>query len=132
MALNLGRKYTPPKVLQIPYFPIVAEANARQGFLTDAQYEKLRDSLPDYLKPLFVTAYCTGMRLGELLAIEFDQIDWEQGFITVKADETKGGHSRAVPILDGDMRIWLEWSRDNANAGTRVFKRLPHGLEDRV
>ena len=52
----------------LPYFPMVREDNARQGFLTDEQYAKLRDTLPDDLKPLFVTVYFTGVRLGELLA----------------------------------------------------------------
>jgi integrase len=123
IALNLGRKCTPPKVLSIPYFPMVAETNVRQGFLTDEQYAKLRDALPNYLKPLFVTAYFTGVRLGELLAIEWDQIDWEQGFITLRADETKSGHTRAVPIFDGAMRAWLAWARDNADGCHRVFHR---------
>lgn len=44
------------------------EANVRQGFLTDEQYLKLRDALPDGLKPLSVTAYFTRVRVGELLA----------------------------------------------------------------
>ena len=42
-ALNRGRKCTPPKVISIPYFPMVAETNVRQGFLSDEQYERLRD-----------------------------------------------------------------------------------------
>jgi hypothetical protein len=54
IALNLGRKCTPPKVSTIPYFPMVREECACQGVLTDQQYSKLRDALPDYLKPLFV------------------------------------------------------------------------------
>ncbi len=39
------------KVLTIPYFPMVAETNFRQGLLTDEQYTKLRDALPEYLRP---------------------------------------------------------------------------------
>ena len=62
-VLNRGRNCTPLKVLTIPYFPMVAETNVRQGFLTDEQYAKLRDALPEYLRPLFVTAYFTGVRL---------------------------------------------------------------------
>jgi hypothetical protein len=46
-ALNLGRKCTPPKVIVIPYFPMVKETNVRQGFLSDDEYAKLRDALPD-------------------------------------------------------------------------------------
>ena len=123
IALNLGRKCTPVKVVTVPFFPMVREDNARQGFLTDQQYAKLRDALPDFLKPLFVTAYYTGVRLGELLAWDWDQVDWAQAFITLKASETKTGHSRAVPILDGDMRTWLEWALAEANGGSAVFHR---------
>jgi integrase len=120
-ALNRGRKCTPPKVVTIPYFPMVAETNTRQGFLTDEQYVKLRDALPDYLKPLFITAYSVGVRVGELQAIEWRQVDWNQGFITLDSEHTKNGYARAVPILDGDMRDWLAWSKKNAEGGDRVF-----------
>lgn len=121
-AFHLGRKTTPPKVFIVPFFPMSSEAaNARQGFLTDEQYVKLRDNLPDYLKPLFVTAYFTGVRLGELLAWRWDRVDWEQGFITLHANETKSGHARAVPILSGDMRDWLHWAREQSNGCTDVF-----------
>jgi integrase len=123
IALNLGRKCTPPKVVTMPFFPMVHEDNARQGFLSDQQYAKLLEALPDFIKPLFVTAYHTGVRLGELLAWEWDQVDWVQSFITLKATETKSGYSRAVPILDGDMRTWLEWSSKESNGGTAVFHR---------
>jgi len=130
-AFNLGRKCTPPKVDRLPYFPLVSEAgNARQGFLTDEQYAKLRDALPDDLKPLFVTAYFTGVRLGELLAWSWDQVDWQQEFVTLKADETKSGHARAVPILAGDMRDWLKWAHGQSNGCSRVFNRLGEPIKE--
>ena len=95
----------------------------RQGFLTDEQYESLRDALPDYLRPLFVTAYFTGVRRGELLAIRWNQVDWEQEFITLGSGETKNGYSRGVPILDGDMRFWLEWAQKQADGCDSIFHR---------
>ena len=122
-AFNVGRKCT-PKVDRLPYFPVVSETgHARQGFLTDEQYSVLRDALPEYLKPLFVTAYFTGMRLGELPAWQWEQVDWEQGFVTLQADETKSGHARAVPILAGDMRDWLKWAHEQSNGCEHVFNR---------
>jgi integrase len=69
-----------------------------------------------------VTAYFTGIRLGELLAIEWEK-DWEQEFITLYADETKGGHARAVPIFEGDMKTWLLWAQQNGDGCPRVFHR---------
>jgi integrase len=128
---NLGRKCTPPKVDRLPYFPIVSETgNARQGFLTDEQYAKLRDALPDDLKPLFVTAYFTGVRLGELLAWQWVQVDWEQGFVTLQADETKSGNARVVPILAGEMRDWLQWSHEQSNGCVYVFNRVGEPIKD--
>jgi len=123
IAFNLGRKATPPLVDRIPYFPMTPENNARQGFLTDEQYHRLRDALPDDLKPLFVTAYFTGVRLGELLAWEWDQVDWEQGFVTLHAQETKTGHARVVPILSGEMRDWLQWALKQSYGCSQVFNR---------
>jgi integrase len=79
---------------------------------------------------LFVTGYLTGIRVGELLALEWDQIDWEQGFITLRADETKSGYTRAVPIFDGDMRTWLLKSRDSADGCPRVFHRDGTAIKD--
>lgn len=108
MALNLGRKQTPPKVHIVPYFPMAKEDNARQGFMEDGEYAALRDALEDVgLRALFVTAYHTGMRRGELLAIRVEQVDLEQGFITLRAAETKGGKARVVPIFEGDMKTLI-------------------------
>ena len=106
-SFHNARKRTPPKVLVVPYFPIVAETNIRKGFLTDEQYDKLRDELPAELKGLFVTGYITGLRRGEITAIQWPQVDFEAGLITLAKGETKNDEPRSVPILDGDMRDLL-------------------------
>lgn len=110
-ALYKGKRRTPPKVLQIPYFPVVAENNIRRGFLSDEEYDKLLVQLPPELKPLFVTAYVTGMRKGELLGIQWPQVDFEAGFIVLQTGETKNNDGRGAPILEGDMRDLLVKSK---------------------
>ena len=78
------------------------------------------------------------MRLGELLVWTWDQVDWEHGFVTLNAEETKAGYCRAIPIIDGDMRTWfLLWSRDHADGCPYVFHRagepaqgVPQTLEE--
>jgi integrase len=82
---------------------MIKETTVRKGFLTDKQYVTLRDALPAELQPLFVCGYVTGMRKGELLAIEWEQVDFEQGVIALRADTTKGKDGRSVPIIKGDM-----------------------------
>ena len=106
-SFHNARKRTPPKVLVVPYFPIVAETNIRKGFLTDEQHDKLLAELPDELKPLFVTGYITGLRRGEITSVQWPQVDFEAGLITLGKGETKNDEPRSVPILDGDMRDLL-------------------------
>lgn len=106
-AFHNARKRTPPKVLVVPYFPIVAETNIRKGFLSDEQYDSLRDQLPDELKALFVTGYITGLRRSEITGIQWPQVDFEAALITLDKGETKNDEPRSVPILDGDMRDLL-------------------------
>ncbi|MBY0504442.1 MAG: tyrosine-type recombinase/integrase [Bryobacteraceae bacterium] len=127
-ALYKGKRRTPPKVNVIPYFPLVKETNVRKGFLTDEQYTALRDALPDELKPMFVAGFVTGMRLGEILAIKWPQVDFESGYIVLQTGETKNGEGRAVPILDGDMRDYLMTAKKERDAAwphcEQVFSRM--------
>ncbi len=116
-AFYKGKKRTPPKVQIIPHFPIVKETNIRTGFLNDAQYDALKDALPDELKALFVTGFVTGMRLGEILAIEWNQVDFDAGFIVLQTGETKNGEGRGVPILSGDMEDLLRQAKRERDHG---------------
>ena len=131
-ALHNGRKCTPPKVLNVPHFPIVAETNVRKGFLSDDQYVKLRDELPSELRPLFVTGYETGVRLGELKVIEWPQVDFEAGLISL--EDTKNGEPRLVPILNGDMRELLAEARKERDEqwpdSPHVFNRFGEQIKD--
>jgi integrase len=133
-ALYKGKRRTPPKVHIIPYFPLVKETNIRKGFLTDEQYVALRDALLDELKALFVTGFITGMRLGEILAIRWEQVDFESGFIVLRTGETKNGQGRAVPILDGDMRTLLAAAKRDRDNGwpscSFVFSREGEPIKD--
>jgi integrase len=133
-ALYKGKRRTPPKVNVIPYFPLVKETNIRKGFLTDEQYVTLRDALPDDLKALFVTGYITGIRLGEILSISWDQVDFESGFIILRTGETKNGQGRALPILAGDMRTLLTAAKQQRDNGwpscSFVFSREGEPIKD--
>jgi len=101
------------------------EDNVRTGFLADEQYAALLNELPSELKSLFVTAADTGIRKGELLAIRWDQVDFDHGLITL--ERTKNGHARAVPILAGDMEDLLRAAKayrdENWPRCERVFSR---------
>jgi integrase len=60
------------------------------GFLTPAEIPALLDALSPEWRPLFFTAIFTGMRLGELLALQWSDIDWRGGTVRVRRSVWKG------------------------------------------
>ena len=134
IAFRQGQECTPRKVNIVPRFPMVTETNVRTGFLTDDQYNRLLAELPQEMRPLFATACATGVRLGELLAIRWNQVDLAEGFITLEPEETKNGEGRMVPILDGDMTRLLtdaKYERDTQFPDCEwVFNRAGEPIRD--
>jgi integrase len=133
-AFHNGRKCTPPKVLMVPFFPMTPETNVRTGFLSDEQYTSLLKELPSELKPLFAVGYATGIRLGELRPIGWDQTDLSEGFIVLHKGETKNGDGRMVPILEGDMQDLLTEAKKERDANWPdspwVFNRQGEQIKD--
>jgi integrase len=105
-AFRLGAKCDPPKVARIPYVQLLKESNVRTGFLEYERYVALRNELPWYIRPLFVTAYQVGGRRGELTSIEWSQVDFNSSQIRLHASEPKNEEARTLPIY-GEMREWL-------------------------
>jgi len=58
---------------------MLKENNVRKGFLTPAQFTKLRGAMPEHLRPLMTFLYFTGCRIGAALAITWSQIEFENG-----------------------------------------------------
>jgi integrase len=110
------------------------ETNIRTGFLSDEQYKALLSELPPELKPLFVVGYATGIRLGELRSIRWEQVDLKDGFITLETGETKNGEGRMVPILKGEMEDLLtaaKKEREEKYPGSSwVFSRDGEPIKD--
>jgi integrase len=87
------------KLRDIPSFPMVKEARPRQGFFERPQYEKLFGELPDYLRLPFSLGFFSGMREGEVLGLEWSQVDFLRGVIQLRAGETKNDEAREIPIV---------------------------------
>ena len=83
------------------------EENVRTGFLEHWEYETLRSGLPPYLVPLFVTGYHVGCRLGELLKLKWEQVDFSASQIWLDKKQTKGKVARVLPVY-GEMLMVFE------------------------
>jgi integrase len=68
----------------------------RVRFLMPDEIQKLLLNCMDHLKPIVTLALHTGMRKGELLGLQWSQINSEQGIITLT--DTKNNERRDIPI----------------------------------
>ncbi|MBN2479722.1 MAG: site-specific integrase [Parachlamydiales bacterium] len=101
-----------------PIFRIskLKEANGRDRTLTIEESEKLlkacAQSKNNFLLPIVVLALWTGMRQGEILKLNWENVNLEQNIISLK--QTKSGYPRSIPIV-GKALIELQKLYQNRN-----------------
>ncbi|MHB8410523.1 MAG: tyrosine-type recombinase/integrase [Candidatus Acidiferrales bacterium] len=110
------------KVRFIPTVKLMAENNVRTGFLEHEQYRTLRAALPDHVRPVLVAMYYSGMRIGEVLAIKWNQVDLDEKEIRLDPGTTKSGEGRTLP-LHGEFLDVLRILRDKNSDCPFVFSR---------
>jgi integrase len=86
------------KVSHIPFIQRLQEDNVRKGFFTHYEYLRLREMLPEYLRPVVAFAYYTGMRKGEILSLLWEQIDLYEGTVRLEVGTTKNKQARTVAL----------------------------------
>ncbi len=110
-AFRLGYRHEPKLVLSVPYFPIKAVDNAREGVVTHTQYQAVLPFLPPYARIALVISFHTGARKGEIRKIRLDRVRLDDGIIDLARKTTKGTterrQARHLPIY-GEMRAELE------------------------
>ena len=65
-------------------------------YLTADQETELLEALPEQYRSLVTVALHTGLRQGELLALQWSDIDWNAGIVTVQ--QTKAGCRLRIPM----------------------------------
>ncbi len=96
------------KLRDIPHFPMLKEAVPRQGFFERTDCDALIRVLPTYLRLPVSIGFFTGMRLGEILALEWGQVDFLANAINLRAGETKNDEARTIPITPQLRALLLE------------------------
>jgi integrase len=103
-AFNLARKSG--VIRTVPYFPMLKESNARQGFLRDDQYSALAEACAAeglWLRSMFEVMYSYGWRKGELKTLKVGQLD----FIgrTIRLYDTKNNAGRIVVMTEKVLEL---------------------------
>ena len=78
--------------------PIPNAHNERDRVLTAEEWERLYAAAAPHPKPILLTAYHLGQRLGEILNLAWDRVDLQRGIITLRAIDTKTKKTRRLPI----------------------------------
>lgn len=99
-AFNLGAESTPPTVGRVPKIPHLEENNIRKGFFEHEPYLKIRAELPEEFRPVLTFGYYTGCRLGEILLLEWSQVDLLEREIRLEPGTTKNDEGRTIPLID--------------------------------
>jgi integrase len=90
----------------------LAEVTDRQHnwIRTRGELERLLSTCPDILRDMIAISVGTMMRIGELLQLQWDDIDIASRLITVQrggqGGTTKSGRIRLIPILDGVLPVF--------------------------
>lgn len=114
-------KINPALPVKAPKIP-----HAEMDFLTPGEIRAFLNATDEKWKPFFFTAIFTGMRLGELLALQWSDIDWNSGAICVrrsvwggKFQEPKSKNSiRRIgmsPTLIGILKDYSETPPESAD-----------------
>ena len=86
------------KVQNVPYFPLEEESPARTGFVEQADFQKVRDALPEGLRPFVTFLYQTGCRTGAAKKIVWQWVNLDEGIIELPAGVTKNGDALTLPL----------------------------------
>ena len=133
-SLTLGKRATPPKVVNPPVVPSLKEAAPRKGFFEPAEYRAMLRELPDHVRPVLTFAYYTGCRRGEILGLKWDQVDLAERVVRLHAGETKSGEGRIIPLTINPLYESLKMQRQTRDElfpdSPWVFSRFGEPIKD--
>lgn len=81
-----------------PHIPGVKVSNTREGFFEPGELEAVISELPEHLKPVVRFAALTGWRKGEVLPLQWSQVDFATGTVRLAPGSTKNDEGREFPF----------------------------------
>lgn len=96
LAVQAGRLATRPHI------PMLAEENARQGFLDHGGFLALRAVLPEALRDPVTFLYLSGWRVSEMRGLEWRDVDLPGGVARLRPALSKNKDGRLLP-LSGEL-----------------------------
>jgi integrase len=81
---------------------MLEERNIRSGYFEHEDFLALRGAMPYYAQVAVTFAYHSGMRMGEVFSLKWKQVNWFDGKLYLKSEDTKT-YTPRVLYLRGDL-----------------------------
>jgi integrase len=94
--LTLESECTPRKVLTVPYIPKLKEANPRREFFEHEEYKAVVANLPEFYRGPVAFDYYTGWREGEVLDLQWSNVDLKENTVILDVGTTKNEDGRGA------------------------------------
>ena len=123
LAIQAGR------LTRRPHIPRLPESLPRQGFLEHADYLVIRNHLPAPYQDVLDFGYLSGWRRGEILTLEWQDVDRERHVVRLRPEVSKTRTGRVLvlskPLQDVLERRW----RGRALGNPHVFHEAQSQLQ---
>jgi integrase len=87
-----------PKDKPLEVVSLERERNERDRVLSAEEFAHLCEAAENWLKPMLMVAYYTGIRKDEIRSLRWDQVDLKMGTIRLKSSDTKTDEGRVIPM----------------------------------
>jgi integrase len=122
---NLAKSYGELKENPVSRVTYYGNLNSRTRVLSEIEERKLFKTIADDepLKQKITILLYTGMRRGELFKLEWRDVDLKKGSITIRAEITKTGKGRIIPMLSNVSKVFkaILVERPNVVDEDRIF-----------
>ena len=79
-------------------------------------------------RAMILLAYDAALRREELMSLRVDDIDWARGLVTIRAEVTKGGRMRHVPVSACILHLVRDYLEGNRRALIAAYDGDDRGL----
>lgn len=109
---------------KIPQIKLLKEPDRRIRWLTPEEEARLLPELPTHLQRVVIFALATGLRMSNILGLQWQQVDLTRRQAWIYADQAKSGQSIGVPLNDDAMAVLAVCLGDH-NTHVFTFRKKP-------
>jgi integrase len=105
----------------------IREENLRQTRMSHNRWRNDRGYPPlpnfpqnffvDHVKPMVLLSMNTGIRRGELLALEWKDADFPTAILSIRGDTTKSSMTRYIPLNTEALQALKQWRQQSSGEG---------------